>query len=325
MLAVMAPPRAREFVLDHLAAFDDEALRTFLAPGDWGVDPRRLGIALHGAENDDLAIRVADALPGPANAQMVASRGKTATEATVDRARRHVVNRLFWALLYWHDPTGYEELVAGEHIHSELLESIPLGGRVVADLGCGAGRFTLFAARHARRVIAVDAVPALLERLAERARAERIDNLDIRRGGFCNLPIDDASVDIAVACSSLTSHAPWGGDAALDEARRVVRPGGEVVVIWPDDPSWFTARGFSYVTVTGNEEMHFADAETAERVCRSFYSDAAGDWVRDRGAASVPFAVLGVRPPNDACFLRVGVEARQRPYDESHPHPGVRI
>ena len=57
----MAPPRARDFVLGHLAAFDDEALRTFLVPGDWGVDSRRLGIALQGEENEELALRASGA------------------------------------------------------------------------------------------------------------------------------------------------------------------------------------------------------------------------------------------------------------------------
>jgi ubiquinone/menaquinone biosynthesis C-methylase UbiE len=321
----MAPPRARDFVLGHLAAFDDEALRTFLAPGDWGVDPRRLGIALQGEENDDLASRVARALPAAAREGMEGGRAAYADSLGVERARRHVVNRLFWALLYWHDPAGYEELVAGEHIHSELLDSIPLRDRIVADLGCGAGRFTLFAARHARHVIGVDAVPALLERLTVRAREEGLDNIEVRRGDFCNLPLDDACVDIAVACSSLTSHAPWGGDDALDEARRIVRPGGDVVVIWPDDPSWFTARGFAYIAMTGNDELHFADAATAERVCRSFYSEKAAAWVRAHGSAKVPFTILGVSPPNDACILRVGAAVVAPPEGERHQHPGVEL
>ena len=178
------PPRARSFVLEHVAGFDDEALRTFLAPGDWGVDPSRLGTALQGAGTEQLAGRVSAALEPPARKAFGLARATPAEPRVVEAARRHVVGRLFWALLYWHDPDGYEELVAGERIHPGVLDMLELGDRVVADLGAGAGRFTLFAATRARRVIAVDAVPALLERLERHAAARGLGNIETRRGGF---------------------------------------------------------------------------------------------------------------------------------------------
>src|SRR5581483_10534335 len=163
-------------------------------------------------------------------------------------------------------------------------------GRVVADLGAGAGRFTFFAARHAQRVIAVDAIPPLLQRLDRKVRDQELD---------------DGSVDVAVACSSLTSTPPWGGDSAVAEAERVVKPGGDLVVIWPDRPEWFCERGFTYMALPGNAEMHFRDVASAARLCAAFYSEEAAQWVRDNDARVVPFAVLGVSPPSDACFKRV--------------------
>jgi ubiquinone/menaquinone biosynthesis C-methylase UbiE len=174
-------------------------------------------------------------------------------------------------------------------------------------------------------VIAVDAVPALLQRLEAHATALGLDNIETRRGGFLRLPLEDASVDLAVACSALTSHAPWGGEEALREATRIVRSGGQVVVIWPDDPAWFTARGFAYLSLPGNDELRFADVATAERICRDFYSDEAAEWVRSHGSATIPFAVLGIPPPSDACFLRVGEAPPPRPYGEGHPRPGVEV
>lgn len=321
----MPPPRARSFGLEHVAAFDDEALRTFLAPGDWGVDPTRLGIALQGPGTEELARRVSQALVEPARRALERARATPAEPRVIEAARRHVVNRLFWALLYWHDPDGYEELVAGEHIHPGVLETLELEDRVVADLGAGPGRFTLFAASRARRVIAVDAVPALLDRLLRHAADRGLDNIETRRGGFLSLPLDDDSVDVAVACSALTSHAPWGGEAALREAVRIVRPGGQVVVIWPDDPAWFTARGFAYLSLPGNEELRFPDVATAERLCRDFYSERAAQWVRCHQSAAIPFSVLGIPPPSDACILRVGDAPPQRPGGARHPRPGVGV
>ena len=301
----MAPPRARDFVLAQLAGFDDEALATFLVPGDDGVDPTRLGRALRGASYQDLAARVAAALPPDARAAFLRARERTCEAQTAERDGRYVVRRLFWALLYWHDPDGYEELVAGEQIDPALLDTLHIDGRVVADLGAGAGRFTLFAARRARRVIAVDAVPALLQRLQRKANDQELDNIEVRRGSFVRLPLDTASVDVAVACSSLTSQAPWGGEEALREAERIVRPGGDVVVIWPDDPSWFCARGFTHVAVPATTAMRFRDVASAQRICRDFYSDRAARWVQQHDARVVPFEVLGVRPPSDACVKTI--------------------
>ena len=299
-----APPRARDFVLQHLDALDDEALRVFLRPGEAGVDPVVLGVAVHG-EPRPLAARLAAALTPDARAQFEAGRHITATSEEVMRARRNVVNRLFWVLLYWHDPIGYEELVAGEQIHPGILDALRLDGRAVCDVGAGAGRFTLFAARRAASVVAVDEVPPLLRRLELHLGEQKIENVEVRRGSFTALPLADDSVDLAVACSSLTSQEPFGGDPALAEMERIVRPGGEIAVIWPDRPGWFRERGFVHITEAGNDSLRFADPAAAERICRAFYSDQAAAWVSARRSAEIPFAVLGITPPNQVCIRTV--------------------
>ncbi len=271
--------------------------------------------------------RVARALPQPARHGFLLARNEPAEPHLVKLRRRQIVDQLFWALLYWLDPDGYEELVAGEQIHPGLLDSLDIDGRVVADLGAGAGRFTLVAARRATQVIAVDAVPALLERLQRHADAQELHNIEVRRGAFTKLPLDDSSVDVAVACSSLTSHPPWGGECALEEAERIVKPGGEVVVIWPNDPSWFCERGFTYATLPGATEMHFESVAAAERICGEFYSAKAAHWVHQHDVRVVPFDVLGVPPPSDACIKRVGTDdvPPSRPYGDDHRLPGVEV
>jgi SAM-dependent methyltransferase len=303
-LSNAAPPRARDFVLRHLDALDDEALSVFLQPGDAGVEPAVLGTAAQG-ERDTLAARLSAALPPEARARFRAALEAPAAADEVERAGRHVVDSLFWVLLYWHDPQAYEELVAGEHIHPRILDALRLEQRTVCDVGAGAGRFTILAAALAAKVVAVDEVPPLLRRLEQRLRELGIDNVDVRRGSFAALPLDDASVDIAVACSSLTSCEPFGGDPALAEMERIVRPGGEIAIIWPDRPEWFRERGFLHLTAAGNDTLHFADPAAAERICAAFYSDRAAAWVNRHGTADVPFAVLGIPPPNDVCIRTV--------------------
>ena len=303
------PRHAARYTVDALNGLDDEALGAVVAPGAAGVSPDRLGTALAGREHDDLAARIARLLPGSAAAVLLAARTEAGDgdSGAVRNARLHVVERLFWGLLYWHEPGLYEELVAGEPIHPGLLEGLPLEGRDVADLGAGAGRFTLYAAQRARRVVAVDLMPPLLDRLRARVREAGVgDRVDVLRGTLDHVPLPDASVDVAVACSSLTSTPPWGGPAALAEARRIVRPGGMLVVVWPDDPSFFTARGFTYLACPGDLTVHFTDRESALRLTREFYPASATAWIERTGILDVPFDVLGVRAPRDACWMLVG-------------------
>lgn len=296
----MAPPRAREFVLTHLDAFDDEALRVFLGPGDAAVDARLLGMAAQGIDGH-LVERIAAALPAARVADFRAAHRTATPPSSVAEARRAVIARLFWPLLYWHDPVAYEELVAGEQIHPQILAGVGVEGRTVCDVGAGAGRFTMFAAATAARVIAVDEVPALLRRLSEHVRARGFTNVEVRRGSFSDLPLEEGAVDVAVSCSAVTSRAPGGGEPALAELERIVRPGGRVAVIWPDRPEWFVERGFVHVRAEGDGSLRFPDLASAERLCRDFYSEAAASWVVAHRSSAVPYAVLGVRPPNDMC------------------------
>ena len=277
----------------ELAALDDEGLRTFLDPADAGVDPQLLGRALQDAPAR-MAKRVIDALPE--TTRQVAGDAWVATTGADSRrdAWHETLAVLFWPLLYWNHPLEYLELIEGEAIEPALLQQLPLDGAVVCDIGAGAGRFTLHAAARAARVVAVDAVPPLLAILQQRLQRMQLHNVDIRRGAFAALPIDDASVDLAVACSAFMTGGPHGGDAALREAERITRPGGSVAVVWPQDAAWFEERGYERIAVSGDAVRHFATPEAALRLCERFYGDDAAQWVRSNRTADVPYAVLGL-------------------------------
>jgi len=292
------------FVMEDIAAFDDEALRTFLSPADGGIDTTVLGRACRSLDRA-LVQRIEASLPAAAARAFRAASTAAIGTRDVATAQRLVLERLRWPLVYWQRPDDYEELIAGERIPERVLDELGLDEAVVCDIGAGTGRFSLMAAQRARRVIAVDAVPALLRRLQQHASAARFDNIEIRRGSFAALPLEDASVDVAVACSSFTSTAPHGGDHALREAERIVRPGGCVGIIWPPDVSWLTTRGYAYIRIRGNDAVSFTDIDTARRLCEVYYGRGAAAWVRAHGTARVPYAVLGVSPPNDLCIKQI--------------------
>ncbi len=95
----------------------------------------------------------------------------------------------------------------------------------VLDVAAGNGNASLAAARRGCRVTSTDYVPGLLERGAERARAERLD-LKFQLADAEALPFEDGSFD-AVLSSFGVMFAPDQTRAAAELAR-VCRPGGRI-------------------------------------------------------------------------------------------------
>lgn len=100
---------------------------------------------------------------------------------------------------------------------------------VVADIGCGEGYLSVEAARFAERVVAIDRSPAMLQRGRELARRRRVSNIRWKRGDIEALPLDDASVDLALLSQAL--HHAQDPAKALAEAVRVTKPGGRVLLL----------------------------------------------------------------------------------------------
>jgi SAM-dependent methyltransferase len=110
----------------------------------------------------------------------------------------------------------------------------------VLDVAAGNGNATLAAARRGCRVTSTDYVPALLDRGAERARAERLD-VTFQVADAEILPFADASFD-AVLSTFGVMFAPDQGRAAAELAR-VCRPGGRIgLAIWT--PEGFIGQVF---------------------------------------------------------------------------------
>ncbi len=99
----------------------------------------------------------------------------------------------------------------------------------VADLGCGEGYLSIEAARWAKRVVAVDRSADVLARAKELAARRRVRNITWKRGEIEKVPLADGSVDLAVLAQAL--HHASNPAVALDEAARVTRAGGRVLVL----------------------------------------------------------------------------------------------
>lgn len=100
---------------------------------------------------------------------------------------------------------------------------------VVADLGAGEGTLAQMLARQADRVIAVDLSPKMVEFGRELALKHELPNLEYRLGDIEEPPLDDASVDLAFLSQAL--HHAGSPQKALEQAFRIVKPGGQLVVL----------------------------------------------------------------------------------------------
>lgn len=99
---------------------------------------------------------------------------------------------------------------------------------VILDIGCGTGTLTIaMAARTSAAVIGLDGDPAILD-LARRKQGS--DRVEWREGLADNLPFDDDSVDCVVT-TLVMHHVPRHTKlAALAEIKRVLRPGGTLLL-----------------------------------------------------------------------------------------------
>src|SRR6186713_1033781 len=95
----------------------------------------------------------------------------------------------------------------------------------VLDVAAGNGNATLAAARRGCQVVSTDYVATLLDRGAERARAERLD-VRFQVADAEALPFGDASFD-AVLSTFGVMFAPDHATSATEMAR-VCRPGGRI-------------------------------------------------------------------------------------------------
>jgi ubiquinone/menaquinone biosynthesis C-methylase UbiE len=104
-------------------------------------------------------------------------------------------------------------------------------GDTVVDLGAGTGLLTLAAARTSDNVIAVDYSQPMLDRLQKHAATVDLDRIACVRADLRELPLPDDIADVVVSSYAFHHVDDDGKALALAEARRVLRPGGRLVVL----------------------------------------------------------------------------------------------
>lgn len=110
----------------------------------------------------------------------------------------------------------------------ELIERhVPAPPATVLDMGGGAGAYALWLAESRYSVHLVDPIPRHVVEAERRSKAATRPLASCSIGDARNLPFPDASADVVLMLGPLY-HLTTGQDraGALDEAARVLRPGG---------------------------------------------------------------------------------------------------
>jgi SAM-dependent methyltransferase len=193
------------------------------------------------------------------------------------------------------DPDLHARLAAAIDPDGKVLAAIeritPIGGKRIADVGTGIGHYPMLLARRTGRTYGIESDPSLLAEARRRADDAHQPNIRIVEGAPTALPLRDGAVDIVLSSQIDPDDASL---PAIAEARRILRPGGRLIVIGHygrDDVSallepevvahimeatqrrtgWWLRNGFKIKVV--HARLDLGDTETAHELLPRLYGD----------------------------------------------------
>ena len=136
----------------------------------------------------------------------------------------------------------------------------------VADLGCGEGYLTVETARWAKHVTAVDRASGVLARAKALAERKKLSNISWKKGELEKLPIETGTIDVALLSQAL--HHAAEPSKALEEAARILKPGGRLLILdlRPHDETWVRDK-------LGDHWFGFSDEQLTTLLTRAGLSD----------------------------------------------------
>ena len=126
----------------------------------------------------------------------------------------------------------------------KIEEFVELSGREMLEIGCGDGRLSSLLANKVKSLTAIDPDKTLISQARK-----KINGVDFRVGSGETLEFNDKSYDIALFSYSLHHQ---DCVKALDEAKRVLRANGSILIIEPSTEGEYT----QLVSIFQEDEMN---------------------------------------------------------------------
>jgi ubiquinone/menaquinone biosynthesis C-methylase UbiE len=199
--------------------------------------------------------------------------------------------------IYARQAEQYELLVAREDFQGNLLRALekirPLAGLEVVELGAGTGRLTCLLAPKVKSLQIFDASQAMLDVACAKLQKMGATHWQARVADHGSLPAADRCADLALVgwslCYAALDHPDHWREAlgqALGEMRRVLRPGGTLLILetqgtgceapCPPDVlknylAYLDEAGFSSTWI--RTDYKFESLAEAEALTRFFFGD----------------------------------------------------
>ncbi len=119
--------------------------------------------------------------------------------------------------------------IALEHLHRYALAKDLAAGKIVLDIACGEGYGSAVLGGVARRVYGVDIAP---DAIAHAKAAYQRSNIEFLIGRCDRIPLAAGMVDVVVSFETIEHHTEH--EAMFAEIKRVLRPGGLMIMSSPD-------------------------------------------------------------------------------------------
>ncbi len=214
--------------------------------------------------------------------------------------------------IYAGHAADYERLVSREDYDGNILRAIrrlvTLDSLDVVDLGAGTGRLARLLAPHVHSVLALDVSVHMLQLAQSKLISPAVGRPMVAAGDHSRIPLQEKSVDLLVSGWSVSYVAIWNGEAwrpALEawlaEARRVLRPGGHVILFeslgtgnesprplphLEDFYSWLDEKGFSKEWI--RTDYRFESTEIADELVLFFFGEEIRRMIRGEDPITLP-------------------------------------